>query len=192
MKIIISETQYRQLTEENLREFLFSFWDQQKKRGEKPHLDDIIFQVTGIEKDSREDRHQIRPLWYEYNGGVEKLKKQLKEEFEGKKFQIKGEFNLDMEVLVEEVHFYDEDFYSYEPACDLITRIIDGVVDAEIYNPDTDAYEWEEQQPISYVYSELEYDTVDFTDFLKLEARSFFEKKVEHIGLPIYVDLYGY
>ena len=192
MKIIISESQYRQLTEENLREFLFSFWDQQKKRGEKPHLDDIIFQVTGIEKDSREDRHQIRPLWYEYNGGVEKLKKQLKEEFEGKKFQIKGEFNLDMEVLVEEVHFYDEDFYSYEPACDLITRIIDGVVDAEIYNPDTDAYEWEEQQPISYVYSELEYDTVDFTDFLKLEARSFFEKKVEHIGLPIYVDLYGY
>ena len=192
MKIIISESQYRQLTEENLREFLFSFWDQQKKRGEKPHLDDIIFQVTGIEKDSREDRHQIRPLWYEYNGGVEKLKKQLKEEFEGKKFQIKGEFNLDMEVLVEEVHFYDEDFYSYEPACDLITRIIDGVVDAEIYNPDTDAYELEEQQPISYVYSELEYDTVDFTDFLKLEAMKFFEEKVEHIGLPIYVDLYGY
>lgn len=192
MKIIISEAQYKQLTEENLREFLFSFWDQQKKRGEKPHLDDIIFQVTGIEKDSREDRHQIRPLWYEYNGGVEKLKKQLKEEFEGKTFQIKGEFNLDMEVLVEEVHFYDEDFYSYEPACDLITRIIDGVVDAEIYNPDTETYEWELQQPISYVYNELEYDTVDFTDFLKLEAKSFFEEKVEHIGLPIYVDLYGY
>lgn len=192
MKIIISESQYRQLTEENLREFLFSFWDQQKKRGEKPHLDDIIFQVTGIEKDSREDKHQIRPLWYEYNGGVEKLKKQLKEEFEGKTFQIKGEFNLDMEVLVEEVHFYDEDFYSYEPACDLITRIIDGTVDAEIYNPDTDEFEWQENQEISYVYSELEYDTGDFTDFLKLEAKSFFEEKVEHIGLPIYVDLYGY
>ena len=192
MKIIISEAQYKQLTEENLREFLFSFWDQQKKRGEKPHLDDIIFQVTGIEKDSREDRYQIRPLWYEYNGGVEKLKKQLKEEFEGKKFQIKGEFNLDMEVLVEEVHFYDEDFYSYEPACDLITRIINGFVDAEIYNPDTDTYEWKEQELISDVYNELEYDTGDFTDFLKLEAMKFFEEKVEHIGLPIYVDLYGY
>lgn len=192
MKIIISEAQYKQLTEENLREFLFSFWDQQKKRGEKPHLDDIIFQVTGIEKDSREDKHQIRPLWYEYNGGVEKLKKQLKEEFEGKTFQIKGEFNLDMEVLVEEVHFYDEDFYSYEPACDLITRIIDGVVDSEMYNPDTDTYEWKEQQPISDVYSDLEYDVGEFKDFLKLEAKSFFEEKVEHIGLPIYVDLYGY
>lgn len=97
-----------------------------------------------------------------------------------------------MEVLVEEVYFYDEDFYSYEPTCDLITRIIDGVVDAEIYNPDTDEFEWKEKQDISYVYHELEYDSGDFTDFLKLESRSFFEKKVEHIGLPIYVDLYGY
>lgn len=192
MKIIISETQYKQLTEETLREFLFGFWDQQKKRGEKPHLDDIIFQVTGIEKESREDKIQIRPLWYEYNGGVEKLKKQLKEEFEGKTFEIQGRFNLKMEVLVEEVYFYDEDFYSYEPTCDLITRIIDGVVDAEIYNPDTDEFEWKEKQDISYVYHELEYDSGDFTDFLKLESRSFFEKKVEHIGLPIYVDLYGY
>lgn len=192
MKIIISETQYKQLTEETLREFLFGFWDQQKKRGEKPHLDDIIFQVTGIEKESIEDKIQIRPLWYEYNGGVEKLKKQLKEEFEGKTFEIQGRFNLKMEVLVEEVYFYDEDFYSYEPTCDLITRIIDGVVDAEIYNPDTDEFEWKEKQDISYVYHELEYDSGDFTDFLKLESRSFFEKKVEHIGLPIYVDLYGY
>ena len=82
MKILITEAQYNQITEDNLREFLFSFWDQQKKRGEKHHLDDIILQVTGIEKDSREDQYQIRPLWYEYNGGVEKLKKQLKEEFE--------------------------------------------------------------------------------------------------------------
>jgi hypothetical protein len=192
MKIIISEAQYKQLTEENLREFLFSFWDQQKNRGEQPNIDDIIYQVTGIEKGSREDLYQIMPLWYEYKGGVEPLKKQLKEEVEGKTFQIKGEFNLDMEVLVEEVHFYKEDFYSYEPACDLITRIIDGVVDAELYDQDTDTFVWQENQPISYVYSELEYDSGDFTDFLKLETKKFFEEKIKHIGLPIYIDLYGY
>ena len=102
MKLIITEAQYRQLTEENLREFLYSFWDNQKRQGEIPSLDDIIFQVTDIRRDGRDDYNVIRPIWYEYNGGVEKLKKQLKEEFEGKKFQIKGEFNLDMEVLVVE------------------------------------------------------------------------------------------
>jgi len=192
MKIIISEAQYKQLTEENLREFLFSFWDQQKNRGEQPNIDDIIYQVTGIEKGSREDLYQIMPLWYEYKGGVEPLKKQLKEEVEGKTFQIKGEFNLDMEVLVEEVHFYEEDFYSYEPACDLITRIIDGVVDAELYDQDEHTFVWQENQPISYVYRELEYDSGDFTDFLKLETKKFFEEKIKHIGLPIYIDLYGY
>lgn len=189
MKIIITEEQYKKLKKSNIKDFLFSLWDKQKKEGEEPSIDDFIFSMFGK---NQNDIEEIRTIWYEYNGGVEKLKKQLKEEFEGKTFQIKGEFNLDMEVLVEEVHFYDENFYSYEPACDLITRIIDGVVDAEIYNPDTDAYEWEEQQPISYVYSELEYDTVDFTDFLKLEAMKFFEEKTKHIGLPIYVDLYGY
>ena len=31
MKLILTESQYRQLTEENLREFLYSFWDNQKK-----------------------------------------------------------------------------------------------------------------------------------------------------------------
>jgi len=189
MKIIISEAQYKQLTEENLREFLFSFWDGQKKRGENPHLDDIIFQVTGIEKDSKEDKYQIRPLWYEYNGGIDKLKNELKK-LEGKTFQITGEFNLNMEVLVEEVHFYDEDFYSYEPATDLITRVIGGTVDAEIYNPDTDEFEWQEQQSISYVYGELEYDSGDFGDFLKLETTKFFEKETENIGLPIYILIY--
>jgi hypothetical protein len=31
MKIIITEAQYDTLTEENLRNFLYSFWDRQKK-----------------------------------------------------------------------------------------------------------------------------------------------------------------
>ncbi len=71
MKVILTEVQYRQLTEENLREFLYSFWDNQKRQGEDPSLDDIIFQVTDIRRNSREDHQSIRPLWYEYNGGYD-------------------------------------------------------------------------------------------------------------------------
>jgi len=73
MKLILTEAQYRQLTEENLREFLYSFWNNQKRQGEDPSLDDIIFQVTDIRKNSREDHQSIRPIWYRYNGGYEKL-----------------------------------------------------------------------------------------------------------------------
>jgi hypothetical protein len=82
MKIIITEAQYEELTEEALRQFLFSFWNNQKKRGEVPFLDDIIYQVTGINKDSRDDYEVIRPIWFEYQGGYKHLLQQIKDEIE--------------------------------------------------------------------------------------------------------------
>ena len=36
MKIVITEAQYSKLTEDNLREFLYAFWNRQKKNGEEP------------------------------------------------------------------------------------------------------------------------------------------------------------
>ena len=49
MKIIISERQQELLTEkfseENLRKFLYSFWNTQKREGETPHLSEDIYDV---------------------------------------------------------------------------------------------------------------------------------------------------
>ena len=54
MKILITERQQNliseNLTEENLRKFCYSIWDKQKKMGEEPHLDDIIYDISGIKK----------------------------------------------------------------------------------------------------------------------------------------------
>ena len=89
MKIIITESQYRSLTEENLKDFLFKFWDNQKEDGEQPSLDDIIYQLVGHSKNTSFDRKVIRPIWYEYNGGYENLLQQIKDESEGKKLADK-------------------------------------------------------------------------------------------------------
>ena len=86
---MLTESQYRQLTEENLREFLYSFWDNQKRQGEDPSLDDIIFQLTDIRKDSISDYNTIRPLWYEYNGGIDVLAKKVYAEIINKTFIFK-------------------------------------------------------------------------------------------------------
>ena len=53
MKIIITESQYQDLTEKKLREFLYGFWDKQKKHGEEPSLDDMLFRVLDINKNTR-------------------------------------------------------------------------------------------------------------------------------------------
>jgi hypothetical protein len=54
MKIIITERQQNliseNMTEENLRKFCYSIWDKQKKMGEQPHLDDIIYDISVIKK----------------------------------------------------------------------------------------------------------------------------------------------
>jgi len=42
MKIVITEAQYSKLTEDNLREFLYAFWNRQKKNGEEPFLDEML------------------------------------------------------------------------------------------------------------------------------------------------------
>ena len=65
MKIIITEGQYNMLSEENLRKFCYTIWDKQKKKGEEPHMDDVIYDVTGIRKNTMDDFVIIRPIWYE-------------------------------------------------------------------------------------------------------------------------------
>jgi hypothetical protein len=105
MKIIISERQQRliseNLTEENLRKFCYSVWDRQKKMGEEPNLDDVIYDITDIKKNTREDLDTIRPIWYEYNGGYGVLFEKLKDEIDAKEYKlVEPEFNLETKIKV--------------------------------------------------------------------------------------------
>ena len=102
MKIVITEAQYSKLTEDNLREFLYSFWYRQKKIGEEPFLDEMLYHVLGITKNSIEDYHQIRPIWYRYNGGREVLYNKLVKEISNKTFRLQDDsqnLNADLKLL---------------------------------------------------------------------------------------------
>jgi hypothetical protein len=48
MKIIITENQYNNLTQEKIKNFLFKLWDGQQENGEEPNLDEIIYDVLDI------------------------------------------------------------------------------------------------------------------------------------------------
>lgn len=192
MKIIITESQYRLLTEvnmteENLRNFLYSIWNTQKKRGEIPNIDDIIYQVTEIQKNSREDYEVIRPIWYDYNGGYKHLLQVIRDEIQHDEIQIKGNDNLDMVIFVDEVYSYGE--REQGGMIDIICRVVSGTVDGYIYNDDTDMMEMVPNMDIFEQYSLLEYDTGDFEQYLVDEIYSYFYSKLNYIGLPIHIDL---
>lgn len=187
MKVIITEAQYRQLTEENLREFLYSFWNKQKKDGETPSLDDIIFQVTDIREHSRDDYNMIRPLWYRYNGGYEKLLKKLKNEFLNKDFHLESnDNNLKMDFKIDDIESYGVDVYG--GMIDINCQILDGTVDGYVLNPETEEMEMVPDITIQDQFAELEYDTGDFEEFLKKEILNFLEPKFEKYGVPIHVE----
>ena len=102
MKIIITEAQYSKLTEDNLREFLYAFWDRQKKNGEEPFLDEMLYHVLGMRKNSREANQQVLPIWYEYNGGRVVLYDKLVDDINEKTFRLQDDaqnLNADFKVV---------------------------------------------------------------------------------------------
>ena len=189
MKIILTESQYRQLTEENLKDFLFKFWDNQKEDGEQPSLDDIIYQLVGHSRHSAYDNSYIRPIWYEYNGGYQKVIQQVKDEILHGEFQVIGSsYNLDMIVFVRDMHTYGDDFnFNFGGEVNLDCVVVGGTVDGFIYDGDEQI-----QVPnmdIFEQWGELEYDTHDFEQFLEDETDMYFDKLLEKYGVPIHTDL---
>ena len=138
MKIIITEKQYNKLTEEKLQKFCYSIWDRQKKEGEEPHLDDVIYDITDIRKNSNEDFQVIRPIWYRYNGGFDKLFEKLKNEIDEKIFNLTSDWgNLDTRIEVIDVSQFGrlgEDF-----GVDIFVNVDDqGTMDFQMFEEGTD------------------------------------------------------
>lgn len=185
MKIIITEEQYDKLNEEQLKNFLHSFWDKQKRKGEEC-LHDIIYTIIDTHKESRKDYDIIRPIWYEYNGGYDIMLEKLKDRIEGKNFKINGYQNLNMDVLVTEVYSYGES--NTGGMVDISCKVKSGTVDGYIYDEDGDFQEVGNMD-IFDQYSMLEYDTADFEQFLTDETEKYFDELTEDIGIPIHIDL---
>ena len=194
MKIIITEEQYRLLketnmTEDNLYRFLYSLWDRQKKMGELPHLDDVIYDVTGITKGSEEDNQTIRPIWFEYNGGYNNLLEKLKEELLNKELSLEGNHNLKLKFMVDDIESYDDGRWKGE--VDITCHLLDGTVDGYAYDDERDEMVMVPNMYIGDQYAELEYDTQDFDYFLKEEIRNFLDTIMERYGILYHVEIYA-
>jgi hypothetical protein len=188
MRIIITEEQFKHLTREKIKPILYKFWDIQKRTGGQPDLDDIIYQISDVSKNSSQDYGIIRPLWYEYNGGYDVLVEKIKDELLGKQFTFEGEYNLKMTLKVLDIVSYDEDYFragEVEFKC----QIIDVTVDGTKYNEEEDQIETIPNMTIRDQYAELEYDSGDFTDFLTDETTTFLGKKLEKYGIPFYLEI---
>ena len=160
MKIIITESQYNKLTEDNLRKLCYTVWNQQKKRGEEPHLDDVIYDISGIRKNTNEDFQLIRPIWYEYNGGFKNLVEKLKNEIDGEIYNLKSDWgNLNTRIEVIEVNQFGrlgEDF-----GVDIFVYVDDqGTMDFNVFEEGTDnQIEVNDTIEAAYLESQGNYET---------------------------------
>ena len=185
MNIIITEAQYNKLTEEKLREFLYAFWDNQKKHGEKPILDDMLYKVLGFNKNTREDYNTIRPLWYRYNGGYKKLKEKLVKQIDGKNFNlVDSELNIDTTIKVVGFDNYNE----------FLVIVVDidprGAIEYVYWDEDEDQ-EFAMNTTIRDAYQEAQsnYETGDLMGILRSSVYSFFYDLLDEYGVPIEVDI---
>ena len=193
MKILITEAQYSKLTEDNLREFLYAFWDRQKKNGEEPFLDEMLYHVIGITKNSIEDYLQVRPIWYRYNGGREVLYDKLVKEISDKTFRLQDDSqNLDADFKV--VGF---DSYELSIKMEVVLLMLDvdgnGQIETTIYDDEDEDGENYRIELVS-IYDALDierefYETGNVLGYLRSVAHDYFYNLLEKYGLPIDVEV---
>ena len=190
MKIIITESQYNKLTEEKLQKLCYTVWNQQKKRGEEPHLDEVIYDISGIRKNTNEDFQIIRPIWYRYNGGFDNLFEKLKNEIDEKIFDLTSDWgNLDTRVQVIEVSQFGRLGEDY--GVDIFVNIDEqGTMDFQMLEEGTDN-EIQVNDTIEAAYFEAQsnYESSDLLGYLRGEVYDLFYKKLEKYGIPIDVDV---
>jgi hypothetical protein len=186
MKIIITEEQYGKLTKEKLRKLCYDVWNNQKKRGKEPHIDDVIYDVSGIQKDSNEDYKIIRPIWYEYNGGFNSLVDRIVDEIEGKIFDLKSDWgNLDTKIKVDQI--YLNSFYGLPKSINISVDLNNqGTMDFMMYEEGTDN-EINVNDTIEAAYMEAlgNYESTDFKDYLEGEVYDLLYKKIKKYGIPL-------
>ena len=193
MKIVITEAQYSKLTEDNLRDFLYAFWNRQKKNGEEPFLDEMLYHVLGITKNSIEDYLQVRPIWYRYNGGRDVLYDKLVNELKDKTFRLQDDSqNLDADFKV--VGF---DSYELSIKMEVVLLMLDvdgnGQIETTIYDDEDEDGENYRIELVS-IYEALDiarefYETGDLLGYLRSVAYDYFYNLLEKYGLPIDVEV---
>lgn len=178
------------MSEDNIRKFCYQIWDKQKKMGEDPHIDDVIYDFTGIKKYSLQDNIIIRPIWYEYNGGFKNLYGKLVKEVFGNTFRItEPEINLDTKVKVVDVTISSAYGHQYDVAD--LTVIMDGqgTIDYDSYDDETEEQTIHSGNLWDALFEAQEaYETGDFYGGLRSYVHEYFYKLLDKYGIPIDVE----
>lgn len=189
MKIILTKRQQRLIienfTEENLRKLCYQIWDKQRKMGKEPHLDDVIYDISGIKKETRDDYDTIRPIWYRYNGGFDRLFKKLKDEIDTKEYKlVEAEFDLETKIKV--VHL------------DIVGHFVEIMVDVDPSGT-IEFHGWDEETGEEYVVKDtidaayhealLNYEGAEFQGMIRSSVYDLFYNLLEKYGIPIDVDI---
>jgi hypothetical protein len=186
MKIIITEKQYDKLTEENLQKLCYTVWNKQKKMGEEPHIDDVIYDISGIKENSEEDFKVIRPIWYRYNGGFDNVFKKMKKNILGETFEIVDGFgNLNTTFEIAEIEPYG--LSEYGKGVEILVYIdSQGTMNYFMYEEGTDN-EIEVNDTIDSAYLEAlsNYESGDLMGYLTGEVFTVLMEKLKKYGIPI-------
>jgi hypothetical protein len=201
MKIVLTETQHKRLVgtqpineseidRDQLKKVAFSIWDNMKKNGERPALLDIIYDLMDANRHTYLDYEKIRPIWYEYNGGMSVLMEKIKEEILGKTFELKNPMmGLDTKFRVKEIELNLRPTWPskyVELVCEVDKN---GMIDYETYDDETDQVV-QNRDTIGQALYELEYEQEELENFLKGEISQVLEPITdEKYGVPIGIDI---
>ena len=178
------------MSEENLRKLCYKIWDKQKKMGEEPHLDDVIYDLMDVGKKTYSDYEVIRPIWYEYNGGFDNLMVSVEKEILGKTFILNDEaMGLDTKFKVKEVEFESNDTWPTKFVYVVCEVDKDGMIQYEVYDDEHDEVIIK-TDTIEQALYELEYEQEDLVNYLKGEIYEILGPLTdEKYGVPIYTDI---
>lgn len=195
MKVVITESQYKLLIESNIdkerfKKVAFSIWDKMKKKGERPELIDIIYDIVGAHQHTYLDYEEIRPIWYEYNGGFDVLINKVENEILGKTFNLNDEaMGLNTKFRVEELELDLKPTFPTKSIIVVCEVDKNGMIQYETYDEENEEAV-QNIETIEQALYDLEYEQEDLENYLKGEIYEVLEPFTDKkYGVPITIDV---
>ena len=200
MKILLTKTQHNRLMEiktineslnnSQLKKVAFSIWNGMKKKGERPALIDILYELTDLRRNTHGDFKILRPIWYEYNGGFDVLAKKVYDEIINKTFRISDDSPLlDSKFRVRQL-LVEEDNYWPLKSLQIICEVDkNGILEYEDYDEENDEY-YVKRDTIEQALYDLEYDDQGLKNYIKGLIYDVLEPITdEKYGVPIDIEI---